>query len=139
MCIASCILILIKGFRKFVQFSFPSIWKQIKPQIADYFSPREVIEPWQDDPIFVIQRNYISQRTLIDEKRLYMLYQTLSHVCVLSGNVAEAGVYKGGSAYLLKSIIQKQAPNKVLHLFDTFSGMPEPYSQIDPHKKGGFG
>ena len=53
----------------------------------------------------------------------------------IDGDVAEVGVYKGGTAYLLS----KALPHNTLHLFDTFSGMPETAdAAIDYHKKGDF-
>jgi hypothetical protein len=39
----------------------------------------------------------------------------------IGGDIAEVGVYKGGSA----KIICERKGNKILHLFDTFEGMPE--------------
>lgn len=56
-----------------------------------------------------------------------------------SADIAEAGVYKGGSARLMCGVRGPRA----LHLFDTFGdhgGMPETLSGVDPiHKKGDFG
>lgn len=40
----------------------------------------------------------------------------------LDGDVAELGVFKGGSAKLVASIVGEQ---KKIHLFDTFEGIPE--------------
>lgn len=56
----------------------------------------------------------------------------------LPGEIAELGVYRGGSAIVIAEI----APHKMLHLFDTFEGLP--YSEnldYDPEghaKKGMF-
>jgi len=52
----------------------------------------------------------------------------------IPGNAAEVGVYRGGTA----RIIAKCTNNKLVHLFDTFSGLPAPDSSIDRHKKGDF-
>lgn len=51
------------------------------------------------------------------------------------GAFLEIGVYQGGSAYALSQIAQYQG--RQLHLFDTFSGMPEK-SEIDQHQIGDF-
>ena len=85
--------------------------------------------------------------------RLYrqkVLLQTISEaynlwdLCRSTGefsnaDIAEAGVYKGGSARLMCGV--RGARN--LHLFDTFGdhgGMPETSAGIDPiHRKGDFG
>ena len=50
------------------------------------------------------------------------------------GAIAEVGVYKGASAYALAETFR----HRTLHLFDTFSGMPENDPTIDFHKKGDF-
>ena len=59
---------------------------------------------------------------------------------IFSGaDIAEAGVYKGGSARLMCGV----RGARTLHLFDTFGdhgGMPQTLSEVDPnHKKGDFG
>lgn len=51
------------------------------------------------------------------------------------GSFIEIGVYQGGSAFVLDYLAQSQ--NRALHLFDTFSGMPEK-SGIDMHELGDF-
>lgn len=52
----------------------------------------------------------------------------------LEGDVAECGVYKGGSARLLATIF----PNKKIFLFDSFEGMIENDILDKGHKKGDF-
>lgn len=52
---------------------------------------------------------------------MYTLYSSMLAVADLPGDVAEVGVYKGGSARILCEL--KAA--KELHLFDTFEGLPE--------------
>ncbi len=59
-------------------------------------------------------------------------YLTLTHE--VPGAVAELGVWKGGSAFLLASY----RGAKDLHLFDTFSGMPAT-TEWDQLKQGDFG
>jgi O-methyltransferase len=52
------------------------------------------------------------------------------------GAFAEVGVYKGGSAWFLAEVARKQQRN--LHLFDTFTGIPEQDSLDYPIKLGDF-
>jgi len=55
--------------------------------------------------------------------------------CVnLPGEVAELGVYKGGSLDILSRVF----PHKAIYGFDTFEGMPEVVSSIDVHQAGEF-
>jgi hypothetical protein len=52
----------------------------------------------------------------------------------LDGDIAECGVYKGGSARLLATIF----PHKKIFLFDSFEGMIENDILEKGHKKGDF-
>lgn len=52
----------------------------------------------------------------------------------IHGALAELGVYQGGTA----QIISDGAPEKPIHLFDTFTGIPEK-SEKDWHNIGDFG
>jgi hypothetical protein len=63
-----------------------------------------------------------------------MLYQLVKSIKNLEGDMAEVGVYKGGTAKL----IAKAEPTKTVHLFDTFSGMPDRCLSIDLHHAGEF-
>lgn len=53
--------------------------------------------------------------------RLFSLYHTACMANRLPGDIVECGVWRGGSAYLLL-----RATSKRVHLFDSFSGLPEP-------------
>ena len=52
----------------------------------------------------------------------------------LTGSVAEIGVYKGGTAQILADYL----PMKLIHLFDTFEGMPPTNPEFDIHEPGDF-
>ena len=74
--------------------------------------------------------------TVVDKRRCLMIYQYAKQVSGLSGDVAEVGAYKGGTARLLAKAFEPEA--KIIHLFDTFSGMPPPEPGKDLHKEGDF-
>jgi O-methyltransferase len=57
-----------------------------------------------------------------------IIYQLARQALRLPGEVAEVGVYKGGSAYLMDAIFDPDIP---IHLFDTFAGMPP----VDPENR----
>ena len=63
-----------------------------------------------------------------------ILINTLDMVGNVDGDLAEMGVYKGGSAYL----IHKKYPNRILHLFDSFEGMKAPIQNNEYHKEKDF-
>lgn len=50
------------------------------------------------------------------------------------GDIAEVGVYRGGSAF----VISKVKGKKKLHLFDTFEGLPVPSEKDGQFKQGSY-
>ncbi len=74
-------------------------------------------------------------RTLLDESRLRVIRKYAVKARKMYGDFAELGVYKGGVAKMLSEV----APNKVMHLFDTFMGMPNiAVTGVDKHHAGDF-
>jgi len=57
----------------------------------------------------------------IDADELFSLYSSAVICRELPGAVAEIGVYRGGSSYLLSKVL----PEKKIFLCDTFEGLPE--------------
>lgn len=78
--------------------------------------------------------NIIIDNTLVDVPRLESIINLLGEVKELDGEIAEVGVYKGGTARL----IAKMCRNTHLHLIDTFEGLPQENSFDNFHKKGDF-
>jgi len=72
-------------------------------------------------------------KPLVKRDRCKVLWQELKKVISLDGDVFECGVYKGGTAMLLSTLVSK---HKTLHLFDTFEGVPEPNPKKDVYKGG---
>ena len=69
--------------------------------------------------------------SVITPERLENLRRALKATQDLPGDMAELGVYRGGSA----KVIAATCPAKILHLFDTFTGLP--YSETverDPER-----
>lgn len=64
----------------------------------------------------------------------YNLYHLVQRTEGLPGDLAEFGVYRGGSAKLLASL----KGQRQLHLFDTFEGMPAARADVDHHRAGDF-
>lgn len=77
----------------------------------------------------------MSALTLVSRDRCEALFILAEKANKLDGDIAEIGVYKGGTAKLLSLA----CPNKTVHLFDTFQGMPpKDDPSIDVHKEGDF-
>lgn len=81
---------------------------------------------------FNVLRDLVSGITLLDEDNLTALYSCLQQVEIITGDVAEVGVYKGGSARFMMSAL----PSKHFWLFDTFRGLP--YADEGCHAQGDF-
>lgn len=89
---------------------------------------------WDSQNEFNILYAQVREHTLVSKNRCFMIYQLLRHAANMDGDIAEVGVYRGGTAKL----IAKTAADKNVYLFDTFSGMPAITSKIDKHKAGEF-
>jgi len=91
---------------------------------------------WDDDPTFMRLFEQLIGYTLVDKVRCFMLYQCAKNSAHIAGDIAEIGVYRGGTAKLLA---KTSAPTgKTVHLFDTFGGMPSVDSNADLHQAGDF-
>ena len=59
-------------------------------------------------------------KTMLLEYRLRILYELAITVSWLDGDIAEAGVWRGGVTYLLASVLK----DKAVHAFDSWEGLP---------------
>jgi O-methyltransferase len=101
----------------------------------------EKISPFSEVAEEVINHN----RTRLGYDRLYIIYQALwnvRHISTKAANLAEVGVYKGGSTYFIASVADQLFETQPrIHGFDTFEGhSPEDITaKLDePHKPGKF-
>ena len=73
--------------------------------------------------------------TIVPAENLSLLQQLVRHAIKLHGDYWECGVYNGGTASIIHSLIPE---DRNLVLFDSFEGLP-PETQYDNfHKKGDF-
>lgn len=85
--------------------------------------------PWLEDDRFSEIYHKIRPSTLVSIDRCYFLYCLAQHSTYVQGDIAECGVYKGGTARLLC----ETTLSKNIHLFDAFSGLPSPDKDKDNH------
>jgi hypothetical protein len=78
--------------------------------------------PVSDKFLEVYNKYNVKNVSYVGLDQLHPMYQFLSYAITLEGDVAHLGVYKGGSAAVLASLIEKT--RKTYHLFDTFEGLP---------------
>jgi O-methyltransferase len=69
---------------------------------------------------------------LMTFREMLNIYQMVKRTEKLEGDIAEVGVYRGGSA----AIMAHFKGNRQLHLFDTFEGLPEVNREKDTLEKG---
>jgi predicted O-methyltransferase YrrM len=73
---------------------------------------------------------------LLEDIEAYHIYMASKITSKVPGDIAEVGVYKGGSA----KIICSAKGDRTLHLFDTFAGLPkvDDVDQVWPFYEGKF-
>jgi hypothetical protein len=69
----------------------------------------------------VLKKIRADTELLLEDIEAYHIYMAVKRTQKVPGDIAEVGVYKGGSA----KIICSAKGDKTLHLFDTFEGLPK--------------
>jgi O-methyltransferase len=102
----------------------------------EYYAP--LFSPWlQPDERKKLRADDLQAVASVDRK--YLLWQLATQSArALEGDAAELGVYRGGTAYVLARALREAGTRKKLHLFDSFSGMPETSKDHDIHQEGDF-
>lgn len=96
--------------------------------------------PWGSASFAEVYRP-IRQRTVVKKESCYYIHCLSMNCVALEGDFAEAGVYRGGTAYLIAQNLARGADGgRLLRLFDTFEGMPGS-ADTDPSDlaRGDFG
>ncbi|SRR6266567_1599045 len=76
--------------------------------------------------------------SLVSADRCWVLYTLAEQAIRLPGDIWETGVYRGGTAVLLREVVAHSGGRKSMHLFDTFEGMPQTDPTRDLHNRGDF-
>jgi O-methyltransferase len=69
----------------------------------------------------------IAGRTMVGTEKLQIIYESSIIADFLPGAVAEAGVWMGGTMYLLASVMKE----KTIYGFDSWEGLPVPSDKLD--------
>ncbi len=96
-----------------------------------FYKDKEIIKI-----INLIKKIKAENEMLLEDNEAYQLFMSVKRTEKIGGDIAEVGVYKGGSARL----ICETKGNKSLHLFDTFEGLPDLSILDNPNRcnKGQF-
>lgn len=70
--------------------------------------------------------------------RCWVLYSAIRQAMSSPGELWECGVYKGGTALMLKNLRDRYSAGRQVRLFDSFQGMPATDASRDVHKAGDF-
>ena len=89
--------------------------------------------PWLDDEIFMATFDTVKASTMVDIYRCYELYRLARQTRGVAGDIVEIGVWRGGTAALMARAL----PGKMVHLFDTFSGVAKHDPDFDTLYVGG--
>ncbi|MFH1836094.1 MAG: TylF/MycF/NovP-related O-methyltransferase, partial [Methanobacteriota archaeon] len=85
--------------------------------------------PWQIPVFNLIKKIKDETDMILSYPEAYQIFRAVQRTSKIEGDVAEVGVYKGGSA---KLICEARA-DKAVHLFDTFEGIPNVSESDDKH------
>jgi O-methyltransferase len=99
---------------------------------------RPLFSPWEGEADFKRLYDPIRSHTLVSPERCWMLLHLMRHALALSGDFAEFGVFRGGTALLAAEVLRDAHDARPLHLFDSFAGMPAT-SAGEPFARGDFG
>jgi len=96
---------------------------------TEWSPPCPLFTPWVGHPSFEAVYEGIQPYTMVPRDHCYILLSLARYATYLSGDFAECGVYKGGTAMLLSRVLSET--DKTLYLFDSFKGLPKGNTEKD--------
>ena len=119
----------------------PMVWDRLYRSVVvkdvpdnDRYQP--MYSPWLA-PEFRARFAKITHRTEVSIDRCWTIDQMVRQSLHIEGDVLEAGVYRGGTALLLKQALPWEASRRLM-LFDSFGGMKTVRDGVDRHREGDF-
>jgi O-methyltransferase len=116
-----------------VRFAYPGRLERNRHGII---IPESSLSPWRYDQGFRAVYQQIDAFTLVDEMRLYELWQLTSQLGSVPGDIVEVGVWRGGSGCLVAAASQRSKSDARVYLCDTFAGVVKASAE-DPIYSGG--
>lgn len=127
--------VLKKGFYLLLFSIFPyRTWKKFPKEVIKVLEIGNV-NVMNDQALmdFIFELKYKRcSHLLMTFREMLNIYRMVKHTEKLTGDIAEVGVYRGGSA----AIMAHFKGGRQLHLFDTFEGLPEVNKEKDILEKG---
>ena len=113
----------------------------LEPIIAQCVLARKAMIIFYSDPkrtqaLELIRKIKSENKMVLGDNEAYQILMAVERTEKIDGDIAEVGVFRGSSAKL----ICEAKSHKILHLFDTFEGLPDSHEEDNPKqfKKGGF-
>lgn len=126
---------LISKFLYFIPKLFSGTKKNIFPQ--SFIITTSTYSPWLRDEEFKKTLSIVQKNTLIDEIRLYGIWQLLDQIKGVKGEIFEIGSWRGGSGALIAKKLILNDDKTTVNLFDTFEGVVKTDLKYDNKHKGG--
>lgn len=99
--------------------------------------PRANYSPWINDDKFQSIFNIAKEYSLVDEYRMYELYQLSAQASLLNGDFIEVGVWRGGSSAVIQSVLVNSNFIDKFYIADTWQGVVKAGSMNDTRYVGG--
>jgi O-methyltransferase len=99
-------------------------------------APSADYRPWTGDSTFLRAWTQVKEHTLLDQSRLYELWELIPQVAPVAGSILEVGTWRGGSAALLGWRAAAVGLDRELLIADTFTGVAKAGPR-DPYYSGG--
>ncbi len=106
--------------------------------VPDSHLYRPLYAPWDGEAEFRQLYEQIRAHTLVSADRCHILWKTLIQAKHLPGDFMECGVFRGGTALLAAKVLGHGAQGRMLHLFDSFEGMPATTAGVDQFQQSDF-
>jgi O-methyltransferase len=119
-------------------FRFRTRLANMGASVPDLDLYRPLFSPWEGQADFKRYFDPVRPHTLVGSERCWILLQMMRHALALTGDFAEFGVFRGGTALLAAEVLRDAHDHRPLHLFDSFAGMPTT-STGEPFARGDLG
>lgn len=92
--------------------------------------------PWHGDHDFLRAWTAVRDHTMLDQPRLYELWELTQQATKVNGAILEVGTWRGGSAALMGLRLKHLNAHRSLIVADTFAGVAKAGPR-DPYYRGG--
>jgi len=99
--------------------------------------PSATYSPWKNDAQFRDVYEIAKDYTLVDEYRMFEIYQLASQAARIEGDFLEVGVWRGGTSAIIQTALSNCQSDCKFYIADTFQGVAKAGTKEDNVYKGG--